>query len=849
MIEEQLSLWGEEFTPQKEEEKTKKIIKKAKNPKKSKPATTEKIIKSKKVSFEEKIATIKEEVYRILGKYADDTQTIRDYDTFKAYIDAATKNGIISIDTETNNTLNTFDCKLMGLCLYTPGQKHAYIPINHTDISGEHRLDNQLTENQVMEQLKGILDNNVFEVYHNATFDIEVLQTTCGIRMRADWDTLVGAQLLNENEHKSLKGQYVLHIDPEDSKYDIENLFQGLPYNIFPPELFALYAATDSFKTYKLYEYQREEFKKPDMKDVYKVFKEIEIPVIDVIVDMELTGITVDTEYAKKMSDEYHKKSDEVKVRVDEELENLKPVISKWRLTPEANAPQKSKSKSGIGKSKNQQLADPVDLGSPTQLAILLYDILKAPVVKKDKPRSTDSDVLEELSNKFKICKLMLEKRGIDILINTFIDKIPQVIQKDGRVHARFNQCGTQTGRFSSSDPNLQNIPSHDKAVRMMFIPSEGHVIIGGDYSGQEPRSLCAFAQDKAMQEAYREKKDLYAVIASKCFHNNYEDNLEFPPSLGGKLNPEGKERRSKAKKVFLGVSYGMGSKTLADSMELPIDEAKQIINDFYKGFPGVDKFTKESQEMARKYGYVTDLFGRRRHLPDATLSEYEITPLKENSDFNPLLDVVPHRNDALAAKIADYKRKLEAAKWKSDKDKIVELAKKDNLNIKNNSGFISRATRQTLNARIQGSAASMTKLAMVKIHNDARMREMGFQLLITVHDEVLGEVKSEYAEEAAKRLCELMVEAAKVKCSFTPWSVDPYIVYDGWYEDECGAEVLKDYRKFTEKSSPEEALESTFNKYLMLNKDSITKVIQGNYEIGNDSLKYGPNYFSLQYN
>ena len=114
-----------------------------------------------------------------------------------------------------------------------------------------------------------------------------------------------------------------------------------------------------------------------------------------------------------------------------------------------------------------------------------------------------------------------------------------QVVQKDGRVHARFNQCGTQTGRFSSSDPNLQNIPSHDKAIRLMFTPSPGYAIIGGDYSGQEPRSLCSFAQDKLMQEAYKEKKDLYAVIASKCFHNNYEDNLEFNP-ITHELQPDG---------------------------------------------------------------------------------------------------------------------------------------------------------------------------------------------------------------------------------------------------------------------------------------------------------------------
>ena len=308
-------------------------------------------------------------------------------------------------------------------------------------------------------------------------------------------------------------------------------------------------------------------------------------------------------------------------------------------------------------------------------------------------------------------------------------------------------------------------------------------------------------------------------------------------------MQPDGKERRSKAKTVFLGVSYGMGPQTLASRMELPLDEAKQIIADFYKGFPGVDKFTKDSQEMARKYGYVTDIFGRRRHLPDATLPEFEITPINNNTDFNPLFDSVPHRDDRLNALISDYKNKMGKAKWKSDRDKIIKDAEKDGLKIKSNGGFINRATRQTLNARIQGSAASMTKLAMILAHNDQRMKEMGFRLLITVHDEIIGEVPFEHADEAAQRLCDLMVEAAKTKCSFTPWSVDPYIVREGWYADECFAKVQNDYEKLAEKDKST-ALENLCKKYPMLDFDSLKAVSKGEFRLNVDSLKYGLDYF-----
>lgn len=818
------SLWGEEFSIK---EDTQKIIEKVRKPKVVKDVPTEKLIKSKSVSIETKMEAIQKDVYSILGSYKDDTQVIKDIDSFKAYIDSAIRNGIIAIDTETNNSLNTFDCKIMGLCLYTPGQKNAYIPVNHTDMYGEAKLNWQITENQIKEQLQRILDNDVFEIYHNATFDIEVIKTTCGIKMRADWDTMVGAQLLDENEHKSLKEQYKLHINPEQDKYNIEKLFQGLPYNIFDPDLFALYAATDSYMTYKLFEYQRTEFRKPGMEDVYNLFQTIEIPIIDVIVDMELTGVEIDTDYAARMSKEYHKRSDEVQIRIDEELERLKPLINEWRLTPEANAPQKSNSKSGIGKSKNAQLADPIDLSSPTQVAILLYDILKAPVIDKKSPRGTGTDILGELKDKYAICNLIVEKRGIDILINTFIDKMPEIIQKDGRVHGRFNQCGTQTGRFSSSDPNLQNIPSHDKTIRMMFKAPTGMSIVGGDFSGQEVRVLASAANDKEMIKAYAAGKDLYAQIASLAFHNNYEDNLEFPPSMGGKSYPEGKARRSRAKTLLLGLNYGMGVTTLAERIGSTVPEAQAIIDEFYKGFTGVKKYTEDSQQMLREKGYVTDLWGRRRHIPDGMLPDYEFSTPGIDYDFNPLIGAVKHIDTKTQALISDYKKKLANVKWNKERTAIIEQAQKDGIYIKSNGGYINRALRQCLNARIQGSSATMTKLAMIMIHNNKELNDLGFKLLITVHDEILGQCPTKNSERVAELVSQLMVEAAKTKCGNVPWKVDCYQL-KRWYADESTAEVLKDYNKI--KNEPD-ALRKIQDKYCMIKPEYVEMMCNETYD------------------
>ena len=816
----QLSLWGEEFTIRDSEDTTKKILKKIKQPKVIKEMTTEKLIKSKNVSIEDKLKAIEEEVNKILGQHKDSIVVIKDYNSLVKYFDAAVDNGIISIDTETNNSLNTFDCKIMGPCLYTPGQKWAYVPVNHTDLNG-NRLSWQVNEDQLKEQFQRLLNNQIFEVYHNATFDIEVIKTTCGVKLKADWDTMVGSQLLNENELKGLKAQYKLHIDPEHGKYDIEHLFKGLSYAIIDPDLFALYAATDAGMTYELYEYQRKEFKKPENKEIYDLFQNIEIPILDVVVDMELTGVEVDIDYAQRLSKVYHDKSDEVQEKIDLELARIKPIIDNWRQSDEANTPTIGKN-GKEGKTPNQQLADPPELSSPTQMAIMLYDVLKAPVIDPKAPRGTGADILKELADKIPLCKLLDEKRGYDILINTFIDKMPEIVQKDGRVHARFNTCGTQTGRFSSTDPNMQNIPSHAKDIRGIFKAPKDYSIIGSDYSAQEPRSTAALSGDHNMIEAYREGKDLYAVIASKCFHNDYADNLEFRPGTG-ELQPEGKARRAKAKTVLLGVTYGMGATTLAERMGLSFDESNKIIEDFYKGFPGVEKLTKDSQEMLKKKGYVTDMFGRRRHIPDAQLPEYEIKPEKVNYEFNPLIGAVPHKDERLEMLIKSYLSRLEKARWKKDKDAIIAQAKKDGLSIKSNGGFINRALRQCLNARIQGTAASMTKLAMIMIHNDKELNDLGFKLLVTVHDEVFGMAPTKNSDRAAKRLCEVMVEAAKVKCGSVAWKCDPYVV-KRWYLDEFSAEVLKDYNKCKD-------LDKIKNKYSYIKPEYVEMMCNDDFD------------------
>lgn len=496
--------------------------------------STEKILKSKKLSIQERLEIINDKVIKILGKQRHNTVVIRSLDDFITYIDKAIKNGVIAVDTETNNSLDPVTCKLMGLCLYTPGERQAYIPINHVDWRSEELLPNQLTEEDCQQQLQRIKDNNTFVIMHNGKFDYEVLKTTCHIDLPPNWDTMVAARLLDENELAGLKYQYTTKIDPSQSKYDIESLFENVQYAFVDPEIFALYAATDSMMTYKLYLWQLPFMTSPELERLYWVFLNIEMPIVVVTAEMELKGVSINTKFGKKLKIKYKQQLSEIDTEIEKELGKLKPLIAEWRedetrggayskmympkkskksleeleatytaIEPE-QIPSGKKDKTGkdimvknpnagrrykFGKKASEMLSDPINLASPAQLAILFYDILNCPSVSKKAPRGTGEGELEAIAEKrpdLQICKLILKRRGIVKLITTYIDVIPDLVKHwpDGRIRFHLNAQGTDTGRYSSggklkffengepvvvSGINIQNIPSHNKEIRMLF--------------------------------------------------------------------------------------------------------------------------------------------------------------------------------------------------------------------------------------------------------------------------------------------------------------------------------------------------------------------------------------------
>ena len=802
------SLWGDDFKVEETPKVAKKIVDKINNPK---GTTKTKGSKKVVVPLEEQMNLIKTNVYRILGKYKDNTLVIKTKEQLDEYINASIENGIIAIDTETNNSLDPITCKLMGPCIYTPGQKNAYIPINHVNPHTRERLEWQLTEEDIFEAFDRLGETLI--VMHNGKFDYQVIKCTTGKQLKVYWDTMLGSRILNENEKRAgLKEQYIDKVDSSIEKYSIEHLFEGLEYAIFDPELFALYAATDAYMTYKLYLWQKKQFEKAEHQKLYKLFLEVEMPIMEVAAEMELYGIEIDQEYAKRLSAKYHTMLESVQSKIDAQLEAYKDDIARWRLTDEANFHPKSTKPDKNGeykflKSKSEQLKDPPELTSPSQFAILLYDVLKVEPVDKDNPRGTGEDIIKRIDNP--LCSLVLEQRGIDKLIGTYIDKLPACVnEKTNRLHAQFKQLGTETGRFSSSNPNLQNIPSHEKAIRMMFKAKDGYVMVGSDFSQQEPRLLSGYSGDENMINAYKQGKDLYATIASKIYHNDYWDNMEFRED--GTPSPEGKKRRSSVKGLLLGILYGMGAQSIAITIKGTLQEAQKIIDDFYKEFPKVKQWIDKTNEDAKLYGYVEDLWGRRRRLPDIQMPKYVISVDGESNntlDFNPIIGTLNLIKKEQHPKVAMYENALNSAKTLREINKIKSDAKKDKVSIIDNGGYISRAERQCVNARVQGGAATMSKRAMIKVHHDEELNRLGFRLMLAVHDELIGECPQENADAVASRLCDIMKIAALPECQ-VPFKCDPTIERV-WYETDYSDVIREEYNADLEKMNEIDA----FNK------------------------------------
>lgn len=695
----------------------------------------------------DRIQDIKRRVAENLGEYKDDYIILTSEKDLNEYFDKIIQNGICSIDTETTG-LNFFKDTVVGICLYTKGMKASYIPLNHRSVVYRTRLENQANIDLVKSLMKKCIDKNIKFIYHNGKFDINMLETFLGFPMNCPyWDTLVASYLItNDENQRSLKEQYSKYCSYLENKDKINtlshfnDLFDGIEFDFVPIETGYIYAARDAWMTYKLYEYQKEFFDKPENQDVYKLYKEIEVPLIQVTASMQRTGISIDMDLANKLKTEFSEKLETLKKEVYSEIAKYEDKIVNYKLLH-----------------YNSKLQDPINFNSNDQLAILLYDIIGCVNPNKEKPRTVDEKTLKTF--KLPLTEAVLKYRTVNKLLNTYIEAIPAKIEPaTGRLHASFNQNGADTGRFSSSDPNLQNIP-RDNNIRCMFKASDGMYLIGADYSQQEPRITAYLCGDENMINAYKTGKDLYSTMASLVYHVPYEECKEFRPD--GSVNPEGKKRRSHVKAIFLGICYGKGVPAIARDLKITTEEAQNVYDSVMKGFPKFKKWSEDMLKLAKQKGYTTSLWGRRRYLKYIQRERFEYSyGINRPINFDPLFDSDDDISDQVSDEIKNYyNKKLEKANYNQRK-RIIDEALSKGIIIKDNSGYLAESERQVVNGIVQGSAADMTKRAMVALYNNEELRKLGFRLLISVHDENIGECPKENIRRVRELLNDIMIKA-----------------------------------------------------------------------------------------
>lgn len=759
----------------------------------SKKSNKKQVAKVVPKSISGKVQLAKEMSQEVFADKLDKLELLDNENKIREYIDCAITNGIIAVDTETNG-LDRIDGKIAGVCLYTPGQKGVYIPVRHESFMTGIELKTNISPDFMNEQFERMNKSSIKYVLHNAKFDMHILWWMLGVKIIPYWDTQIGSQLLNENEPHKLKVLYKKYVDNADENSKVasfNSLFKGIEFNKVPPDVAYMYASFDPIMTYELYQFQYNFIdingkycKEKGLERVAEVFRNIEMPLIQVVFEMECTGVKIDTELAEKLKAQYTKHKDAAEIKFNLEIDKLNDKFDKLMI--KNPAAYNKLFKDGIRK---------VSISSPTQLAILFYDVLEFESSDKKSPRGTGEAILKSFNHP--LVDSILEYRSMSKLLSTYIEAIPSHIAKrDNRLHANFNQYGAKTGRFSSSDPNLQNIPSqktklsdgtvidagHD--IRQMFIAGEGQVIVGGDFSQQEPRCLAHMSDDPHMLQAYLEGKDLYATIASKIYKMPYDECKEF--RADGTVNPDGKARRTSVKPVLLGLMYGRGVPSIAEQMKISTQEAQKIIDDFYAEFPKVKEFVDFAQTFARDYGFVETAWGRKRRLPDMQLPPIEIKPcIKSYSDnFDPFAfdatELIPQDDYVPDEVYRKYYTLLNRARGRQQQQKVKELAEQEGYTIKDNRGFIEDAKRQCVNSIIQGSAADMTKLTMIKIFNDEELNKLGYKLIIPVHDEVLGICPRENAKAVRDRLEYIMVHIVDGKFKI-PMKCDIEVT-ERWY-------------------------------------------------------------------
>ena len=489
---------------------------------------------------------------------------------------------ILSLDTETTST-NPIEAELVGLSFAVKEHEAFYVPVPA----------NRDEAQKVVDIFRPVYEEeSILKVGQNLKYDLEVLRNY-GITLKGKmWDTMIAHYLIQPELRHNM--DYMAEIYLDYQTIHIDELIGPKGKNQrsmrdLPPEKVYEYAAEDADITLQLKNKLEPELKKYECEDL---FYNLEMPLMPVLADMEMNGVCLDTESLKETSGILTRRILELEQRI-------------YELA-------------------GQQF----NIASPKQVGDILFSQMK--IVEKPKKTKTgqfvtSEEVLQTLKGKHEIVADILEHRGLKKLLGTYIDALPKLINpRTGHIHTSFNQTVTATGRLSSSDPNLQNIPvrgEDGKEIRKAFVPEPGCLFFSADYSQIELRVMAHLSGDENMIRVFREGKDLHAATAATIYKKDIEE--------------VSRDERSKSKRANFGIIYGITMFGLAERLEISRDEARQLINGFFETFPQVHDYMEQAKQQAREKGYVTTLFGRRRYLPDINSRNGTVRGFAERNAIN----------------------------------------------------------------------------------------------------------------------------------------------------------------------------------------------------------------------
>ena len=589
-------------------------------------------------------ATGKNESFESIKTVTHDYKLVENEEELKKLCDYFLTNKILCLDTETTST-NAIEAELVGLSFAVKEFEAFYVPIPKEREKALH----------IVNIFKSAYENpEIVKVGQNLKYDLEVLRNY-NIHLNGPlWDTMIAHYLIQPELRHGM--DYMAEIYLKYQTIHIDELIgpkgrsQRSMRDLSPTQVYE-YAAEDADITLRLKNKLEPELKNHQCEDL---FYQIEMPLMPVLAEMEMNGVCIDTQSLQETSTIFTNRMNQLEARI-------------YELA---------------GQSFN--------IASPKQVGEILFDKLK--IVEKAKKTKTgqyvtSEEVLQQLKNKHEIVADILEHRGLKKLIGTYIDALPKLINpKTGHIHTSFNQTITATGRLSSSDPNLQNIPirgEDGKEIRKAFIPEPGCLFFSADYSQIELRVMAHLSNDPQMRAVFNEGKDLHAATAATIYKKAIDEVT--------------RDERTKSKRTNFGIIYGITVFGLAERLDITRDEAKKLIDGFFETFPQVHQYMEEAKQQAKQLGYAETLFHRRRYLPDI--------------------------NSA-------------------------------NATVRN------FAERNAINAPIQGSAADIIKVAMIRIHQRFKAEGIRSKMILQVHDELNFSVYPEEKERVEAIVLEEMQNA-----------------------------------------------------------------------------------------